>query len=181
MWDRLLAHHRSVRTARVSLLIPAIIVGFAPVAAGLAMFVGFGKDVPARDPITGRLSSAWDPTVFNEKGKLLLVVAAVMLVCAGAVLLLRILERSRIQRSTPRLVEWICGAPSYVQKVVLEGRAVSEISGNYAYGFSVPTIVAQSMNGEESELEISWEQVPFAQHLLSMALPPGRFSVNLVR
>jgi hypothetical protein len=181
-WLNFVAHHRSARTARVSLLIPAIITAFAPVTAGLAMLVGWGKSVPTghRDAV-GRLTDEWDPSAFNEKGKILLAVAAAMFVCAGFVLLLRILERMRIQQSTPKVVEWICSAPHFVRQVVLEGRVVGGLAGSYAVAWSVPTIIAHSVNGEESELEISWDQVPFARHLLMMSLPPDRFSINLGR
>jgi len=180
-WPNFVAHHRSARTARVTILIPAIITGFTPVVVALAMFVGWGKSVPVGRDLSGRFVDQWDPNVFNEKGKLLLAVAAAMFVCGGFVLLLRLLERMRIRRTTPKVVEWMCSAPNFVEQVVLEGRAVGAIQGNYAVAWSVPTIVAQSVTGEESELEISWEQVPWAQLLLTSSLPPGRFRVDLRR
>jgi len=175
-WSAVVAHHQSERSRRVTVLIPAILTAFAPVTAALAMLVGWGKSVPTR--VDGRLTPVWDEDAFNEKGKLLLAVAAGLFVVAGLVLLLRVLEKRRLRSRVPDLVEWISSTPHQVKRVVLESYAMGEIAGQYAVGYSVPVVVAENVAGKTSELEVSWAQVPLVRSLLARMVP-DRLVVDL--
>jgi hypothetical protein len=185
-----LVHHREQRAGRITLLIPAGICGFGLFLCLLSLVAGWDYRRVER-PLTDaerqvHLAVGEQPPatyavrqkVFGKRGMLMAGLGSVTMLGAGALLLARRRNKRRHERELPALVRWLHDAPGDITEAWIERQIVAEVRSEFAVSFRVPVLVAKTIRGERSELELPRSRVDEVARAVGQRAPQLRLELG---